>query len=129
MTPPNSSSDGAAGGPEAVAAAGAEVESGVGLTAMVRRLAEDFGADPATIASVASVFVDVRDRAPDLFVPASGTLAVALADAASPGEAGGDRVAPVYAALEEWAMDAEGEPIERMRRDLSLIHISEPTRH
>ena len=113
MTPPNSSSD----GPEAVAAAGAEPESGIGLTAMVRRLAEEFGADPATIASVASVFVDVRERAPDLFVPTSGTLATALADAASPGESGVDPIGPVYAALEEWAMDAEGEPIERMRRD------------
>jgi diguanylate cyclase (GGDEF)-like protein len=84
---------------------------------MVRRLAEEFGADPATIAGVASVFMDVRDRAPDLFVPASGTLAGALASAASPGESGADPIEAVYAALEEWAMDAESEPIERMRRD------------
>ena len=59
----------------------------------------------------------VRERAPDLFVPAAGTLAAALADAAAPTESPVDPSEPVYAALGEWALDAESEPIERMRRD------------
>jgi diguanylate cyclase (GGDEF)-like protein len=117
LTPPSSSSEGASGATDAPAAAGAESEAVVGLNALVARLAEEFGADAATLAAVASIFVEVRERAPDLFVPASGTLAAALVDAASPNESGVDPIEPVYAALAEWAMDAEGEPIERMRRD------------
>ena len=110
----SSSSD---GGSAAPAAAAADAEPAVGLNALVGRLAGEFGADPATLASVASVFVEVRERAPDLFVPASGTLAAALVDAAAPTESAVDPSEPVYAALGEWALDAEGEPIERMRRD------------
>jgi diguanylate cyclase (GGDEF)-like protein len=105
-TPLNSSSDGAgataAGGPEAR----------IGLQALVRRLAEEFSVDPRTLGRVGSLFVEVRERAPDLFVPAAGTIAPALEGVAS-----GGAVEPVFAALGEWALDAEGEPIERMRRD------------
>ncbi len=96
------------------AAAEAGPEAGVGLGALVARLAEDFGADGQTLARVASVFGEVRERAPDLFVPAAGTLASAFADAVA---SGGADPRPVYAALGEWALDAESEPIARMRRD------------
>ena len=89
-------------------------ESGVGLRALVGRLAEEFSADQQTLARVASVFAEVRERAPDLFVPATGALAPAFEGAAA---SGGKDVEAVYAALGEWALDAEAEPIERMRRD------------
>lgn len=104
--PPNSSSDapGEAAAPEA----------GVGLRALVVRLAEDFSAGPDTLARVASVFADVRERAADVFVPAAGGLATAFDSNVASG--GGDPE-PLYAALGEWALDAESEPIERMRRD------------
>ena len=101
-------------GPDPASASAPEQESGIGLKALVGRLAEEFGADPQTLARVASVFEEVRARAPDLFVPAAGALAPAFADLAVSG--GGD-AEPVYAALGEWALDAEGEPLERMRRD------------
>jgi diguanylate cyclase (GGDEF)-like protein len=100
--PPNSSSDDVA------------PELGVGLGALTARLAEEFGAGPDTLALVAAVFRDVRERAPDLFVPAAGALDAAFSGAAM---AGGADAAPVMAALGEWALDAEGEPLERMRRD------------
>ena len=99
---------------DTAAAAGAAPEGGIGLGALVARLAEDFGADRQTLARVASVFGEVRERAPDLFVPAAGTLASAFADAVA---SGGADAGPVYAALGEWALDAESEPIERMRHD------------
>ena len=111
-TRPNSSSDGAAAGADQASAP--EQAAGVGLGALVGRLAEEFSADPKTIARVASVFAEVHDRAPDLFVPAAGALAVAFAAAAA---SNGADVQAVHAALGEWALDAEGEPIERMRRD------------
>jgi diguanylate cyclase (GGDEF)-like protein len=104
-TPPNSSSD--AGAPEA-----ADGDSGAGLRALVARLAEEFSADAPTIARVASVFRDVRERAPDLFVPAPVALAPSFEAVGSARDAGA-----VYTALSEWALDAEGEPLERMRRD------------
>ena len=91
-----------------------EPEAGVGLRAMVGRLAEELSTDPHTLACVASIFEEVRERAPDLFVPAAGGLAPAFAHTVASGAAD---VEPVYAALGEWALDAEGEPIERMRRD------------
>lgn len=100
--------------PDPASAPGPEQEPGVGLRALVGRLAEEFRADHQTLARVASVFGEVRERAPDLFVPAAGALAPAFADTEASG--GGD-AEPVYAALGEWALDAEGEPIERMRRD------------
>ncbi len=112
LTPPNSSSDRGGGAPDPASAP--EPEPGVGLTALVGRLAVEFGADPKTLACVASVFVEVRERAPDLFVPAAGGLATVFASAA--GSDGAD-IGPFHAALGEWALDAEGEPIERMRRD------------
>ena len=111
--PPSSSSDGAAGAPDP-AAAGLEEQPDSGLGALVARLAEEFGADVKTLARVASVFGQVRDRAPDLFVPAAGALAPAFAKVES---SGGADVGPVYGALREWALDAEAEPIERMRCD------------
>lgn len=96
--PPNSSSD--PSGDEAAPR----------LDALTARLAEEFGAGPDTLATVAGVFAEVRERAPDLYVPAPGAL-----DAAFAGGEGGP--AAIIAALGEWALDAEGEPIERMRRD------------
>ena len=103
--PPNSSSNGGAD-----AADPASAESGVGPRALVGRLAEEFAADSQTVLRVAALFRDVRDRAPDLFVPAAGALAPALDNAAADGDA-------IYAAVGEWALDAENEPVERMRRD------------
>jgi len=110
--PPSSSSDGGAGAPEPASAAGPEQEPGVGLRALVGRLAEAFGVDRKVVARVATVHSEVGERAPDPFVPAAGALAAAFShtDASAGAEA-------VYAALGEWALDAEGEPIERMRRD------------
>jgi len=99
LIPPNSSSE------TADAAAAAE---GPSLGALTARLAEEFGAGSETLAAVAAVFGDVRERAPDLFVPAAGALDAAFA------KGGADQI---IAALGEWALDAEGEPIERMRRD------------
>lgn len=99
-TPPNSSSD------------IAEPAAGTSLAALTARLAEEFGAGNDTLLRVAEVFRDVRERAPDLIVPASSVLDKALMQAAENGEA-----APVLAALGEWALDAEAEPLERMRRD------------
>jgi len=94
--PPNSSSD----APEAAPS----------LDALTARLAEEFGAGPETLSLVAAVFCDVRERAPDLFVPAAGALDAAFtSDGAAP--------ATIMAALGEWALDAESEPLERMRRD------------
>ncbi|MBI1965098.1 MAG: phosphodiesterase [Betaproteobacteria bacterium] len=112
--PPNSSSDNGADASDPASATGAEKEPGVSLRALVGRLAEAFSADPKTLARVASVFGEVRERAPDLFVPAAGALAPAFAVTEA---AGGADTEPVYAALGEWALDAEGEPIERMRSD------------
>ncbi|MGA0116580.1 MAG: diguanylate cyclase domain-containing protein [Burkholderiales bacterium] len=100
--PPNSSSE------EGVA------EQGVGLGALIAGLAGEFGAGADTLATVAAVFRDVRERAPDLFVPAAGALDVAFASTAVSGDAD---TAQITAALGEWALDAEGEPLERMRRD------------
>ncbi len=101
--PPNSSSDG-----------GVAPEPDVGLGALTARLAEEFGAGPDTLTLVAAVFRDVRERAPDLFVPAAGALDAAFTGA---GVSGGAEIAPIMTALAEWALDAEGEPLERMRRD------------
>jgi predicted signal transduction protein with EAL and GGDEF domain len=106
---PNSSSDRGAGAPEAEAAGGPENETGAGLMALVSRLAEEFSADGQCLARVAAVFREVRERAPDVFVPAAGALGTAF-DAADGTEA-------IHTALGEWGLDAEGEPIERMRRD------------
>ena len=106
-TPPSSSSEAGA-----AAESAPEGHSGAGVRALVGRLAEEFSADAQTVARVAAVFRDVRERAPDLFVPAPIALAPALDAAAGPRE-----TEAVYAALAEWALDAEGEPIERIRRD------------
>lgn len=112
--PPSSSSDGGAGAPQPAATAAPEQEPGGALRALVGRLAGEFSVDPKTLARVASVFSEVRERAPDLFIPAAGALDSALTQAKASGAAG---VEPVFLALGEWALDAEGEPIERMRRD------------
>ena len=98
LIPPNSSSETTDG------------EAAPSLDALTARLAEEFGAGPDTLSTVAAVFADVRERAPDLFVPAAGALDAAFAKA-------GAGPAPIMAALGEWALDAEGEPLERMRRD------------
>ena len=108
-TRPNSSSDGGVNASDPAAAAGEENESGVGLKALVARLAQEFSADPQSLARVAAVFREVRDKAPDLFVPAAGALGSAFD--------GPDHPEAIYTALGEWGLDAEGEPIERMRRD------------
>lgn len=110
MIPPNTSSETGDGqNPPAL-----EQEPGIGLRALVDRLAEEFGADASALRCVASLYEEGRQRAPDIFVPVAGGLAPAFAGAAAAGGAG---VEPVYLALGEWALDAEGEPIERMRRD------------
>ncbi len=98
LIPPNSSSETTDG------------EAAPSLDALTARLAEEFGAGTDTLSTVAGVFADVRERAPDLFVPAAGALDAAFAKA-------GAGPAPIMAALGEWALDAEGEPLERMRRD------------
>jgi predicted signal transduction protein with EAL and GGDEF domain len=114
LTPPNISSKSAAGEPgQTSSATGPDSASG-GLGTLVERLAETFGADTKTLSSVASTFEDVRERAPDLFVPAAATLAHAFGQIAAKG--GGDPGA-LLPALGEWAIDAAGEPIERLRRD------------
>ena len=105
---PNSSSDAEGGAPTPATGS----EAGQSLSALIVRLAEEFGCDRRTLLRVASLFGEVRERAADLFVPVSGALDSALA-----GVAGGGNVDPVHAALGEWALDAEAEPIERMRRD------------
>lgn len=102
--PPNSSSD----------ADPAAEQAAVDLGALITRLAEEFGAGADTLSRVAAVFRDVGERAPDLFVPAAGALATAFTTHAV---SSGTDVAVIHAALGEWALDAEGEPLERMRRD------------
>ena len=82
------------------------------MRALVGRLAEDFSVDAKVLARVALVYREVGERAPDLFVPAAGALAPAFSNTEA--SAGAE---PVFAALGEWALDAEAEPIERMRRD------------
>ena len=114
MIPPNTSSEKEGDGPDPAAAEAPEQGADTGLKALVARLAEEFGADVQTLLCVATVFEDVRERAPDLFVPAAGALAPAFAAIVA---AGGGDAATVHAALGEWALDAEGEPLERMRRD------------
>ncbi len=93
---------------------GADAAPGIGLGALTARLAEEFGADSHALALVAAVFRDVRERAPDLFLPLAGALDAAFTAA---GVSGGEDTAPIMAALGEWALDAESEPLERMRRD------------
>ena len=116
-TPPNSSSEGGADAPDSAGAAAPDAEAGVGLKALVARLAEEFSADPQTLARVAALFREVRERAADLVVPAAGALTPALTNAATDGAA----AEAIYAAIGEWALDAENEPIERMRRDCQLF--------
>ena len=113
-TPPNSSSDGGRGATGEDGAPGAEQGTGVDLKALVARLANAFSVDARSLAVVASVFGDVEERAPDLFVPAAGGLGRAFAAIR---ESDGRDIEPVHAALGEWALDAENEPLERMRRD------------
>lgn len=112
-TPPSSSSE----SPDTPAPAGEEGEAGVGLRALVARLAEEFGADAKNLARVGAVFREVRERAPDLFVPAPGALGAAL-------EREHDDPLTVHTALGEWGLDAESEPIERMRRDCQRFQIA-----
>jgi diguanylate cyclase len=106
LTPQNSSSD-EESDPQQAEAAGS-------LRALIGRLAEELNTDTKTIAAVAAIFEEVKEHAPDLFVPAAGGLATAFAQAVA---SSGDDIEPVFQALGEWALDAEGEPIEHMRRD------------
>ena len=106
---PNSSSEAGELSRGLDAAEGQDSASGIGLRALVDRLAEEFSADGPSLARVSAIFRDVRDKAPDLFVPAAGALGPALEAEGDPG--------PILTALGEWALDAEAEPIERMRRD------------
>ena len=92
---------------------GAEQDPGAGLPALVARLAAEFGADHETLARVASMFAEVRENAPDLFVPAAGALAPALIAFSKQGAAADG----IHAAIGEWALDAGSELLERMRRD------------
>lgn len=110
MIPPNTSSEsgGGAPGPDH-----AGTDDSPGVRALVGRLAQEFDADAAALSEVASLFEAARERAPDIFTPVTGALTAAFANvAATKGDA-----EPLYAALSEWALDAEGEPIEGMRRD------------
>ena len=100
LIPPNSSSETS----DAIAAAEAP-----SLDALTARLAEEFGAGPDTLSTVATIFCEVRELAPDLFVAAAGGLDAAFGKGGDP--------SPILAALGEWALDAESEPLERMRRD------------
>lgn len=108
--PPNFSSESAAGATDTAA----EQTAADGLRALITRLAEEFGAGPDTLVRVATVFRDVQQRAADLFVPAAGVLAAAFTTQTI---SDGQDVTTIHAALGEWALDAEGEPLERMRRD------------
>ena len=112
--PPSSSSDGGAAAPESVSSTGLEQEPGIGLRALIGRIAEAFSIDSRTLARVATVSGEVREQAPDLYVAAAGALDSALARAKT---SGGADIEPIYAALGEWALDAEGETLDRMRRD------------
>lgn len=105
-TPPNTSSD--------TAANPAAEQAAVSLGVLIARLAGEFGVGSDTLLRVASTFRDVQERAADLFVPAAGTLAAAFTSQAV---AGGTDTGAIQAALGEWALDAEGEPLEHMRRD------------
>jgi diguanylate cyclase (GGDEF)-like protein len=96
--PPNSSSEPA--------------ETTASLEALCARLAEEFGVCNDTLATVSALYREVGERAPDLFVPAPGGLETALA--------GADPVA-MQRALGEWALGAEQEPLERMRRDCQRL--------
>jgi EAL domain-containing protein (putative c-di-GMP-specific phosphodiesterase class I)/GGDEF domain-containing protein len=96
---------------------GTEQDPAAGMRALVARLAGEFGADSETLAGVAALFVELRERAPDLFIPAAGVLARALVSAS----ADADGAARILAALGEWALDAGGEPIEHVRRDCLLF--------
>ena len=87
-------------------------EQGPDARALVDRLAEEFGADPGVLCEVGALYENARARTPDIFVPAPAGIAAALAGF----DAVGDPQS-VYNALAEWALDAEAEPIERMRRD------------
>lgn len=100
-TPPNSSSD---------TADAAVTQASRNLDALTARLADEFGVDAGTLTLVAAVFRDVQERAPDLFVSAPGALGAEF-------DRGGTDMARAIAALGEWALDAESEPLERMRRD------------
>ncbi len=101
MIPPNTSSE-----------ADDDLTPVTGVGALVCRLAEDFALDDATLTRVAVLFEDSRTRAPDIFVPAPAALGDALTWLAE-----GGPTQAVHTALAEWALDAEIEPIERMRRD------------
>ena len=103
MIPPNTSSDETGAAVQAAAA---------DISALVGGLAAEFGADLPAFRLVAALFEAGRKRAPDTFLPAPGGLASALAAVAADGDVQG-----IYAALGEWALDAEGEPLERLRRD------------
>ena len=104
MTPPNISSD----------TPGEEADADAGVAALVARLAGELGADGDTLTAVAALYAEAQQRAPDIFVPVSRGIAAALEKiAANPA---GDAHA-LHTALGEWALDAEREPIERMRGD------------
>ena len=97
MIPPNISSD--SGAQPVAGAATPDAEAGVGLTALVGRLAEEFGVDSPTLALVASVYEEGRARAPDIFVPTAGAIGPAFAALADAEDAD---AAPVYAAIGEF---------------------------
>jgi len=84
------------------------------VTALVATLAGELGADAPTLATVAALFVEAKKNASDIFIPVPRGLAGALENlAADSGSNGGQ----LNTALGEWALDAEREPVERMRGD------------
>jgi diguanylate cyclase (GGDEF)-like protein len=110
LTPPNISSD----APDANAEAGVGTGNGNGTTALVARLAGELGADRDTLAAVAALHAQAQTQAPDIFVPVSRGIGAALAALAA--DPAGD-TQKLLEALGEWALDAEREPLERMRGD------------
>ena len=118
MTPPNTSCEqnNAAALPADALKAGAGQTAEDGLMPLILRLAAEFGADVKTLACVGALCDAASRNAADIFVPVNAALTTALQRLAVADNADSAARA-VYAALGEWALDAENEPIERLRGD------------
>ena len=92
---------------------------------LILRLAAEFGADVKALACVGALCDAASRNAADIFVPVNPALTTALqrlavADDAADANNADDAhraAGAVYAALGEWALDAENEPIECLRGD------------
>jgi len=118
LTPPNTSCEqnNAAALPADALKAGAGQTAEDGLMPLILRLAAEFGADVKTLACVGALCDAASRNAADIFVPVNAALTTALQRLAVADNADSAARA-VYAALGEWALDAENEPIERLRGD------------